>query len=243
MRLPGFILRVLAVLATLLLVSCIDGREEIWLNADGSGRADVTYSLPAAAARFHGGETGVREMIEGFLKSSEVLIDPICEVTTAGDRLMVHVRASFRSALDLKKMGTEGSLQKLPSSAANLAGDVHLARHGMTLDFMRTISAGKALAGSMFMPASQFRKRKLIYIFHLPTAALDSNATVVSDGGKTLTWEFPLQQAIKAPVVTRFTVKIPIPAWVYPLAWVLVPGLVVTLGAFLQKRLRPSKRR
>ena len=64
------IVRLLACFAAPLLASCIDGREEVWVNADGSGRADVSYSLPVAAARFQGGEAGVRRKIEGVLKEA-----------------------------------------------------------------------------------------------------------------------------------------------------------------------------
>lgn len=243
MRLPGLILRVLAILAALLLASCIDGREEIWLNADGSGRAEITYSLPAAAARFHGGESGVRTMIQDFLNGSPALTDPTCEVATRGDRLTVHVRSAFRSALEFGKLGSPGSLEKLPPSARYLAGEIDLRRDGLQLDFTRTISAGKALTGSLFMPRSQFQGRKLAYIVHLPIAATDSNATRIRDGGKTLEWEFPLEQAVKAPVVTRFSAKIPIPIW----AWAVAGGLALVafaaLGFLLRKRLAGSVHR
>ena len=39
--------------AILLLVSCIDGDEELWLEKDGSGRLEATYKMPGAImARF-----------------------------------------------------------------------------------------------------------------------------------------------------------------------------------------------
>ena len=40
----------LAALLALLLVSCIEGEEEIWLETDGSGRIEATYKMPTAVA-------------------------------------------------------------------------------------------------------------------------------------------------------------------------------------------------
>src|SRR6478609_5988227 len=191
MNFPRSIVRLLAIAAALLLVSCIDGREEFWLNADGSGRADVTYSLPAAAAKFQGGEAGVRKMVGDFLAATPGLISPHCEVTTDQDRLVIRVQAAFDSVLDLKAMSRNGSLENLPSSATNLAGKVNVTVDGRTIDFSRTIAAGKALPGATFMPASRFEGRKLLYIVHLPVPATGSNATRTEDGGRTLAWDFP----------------------------------------------------
>ncbi|MES2438758.1 MAG: hypothetical protein V4584_06820 [Verrucomicrobiota bacterium] len=232
-------LRLLAVLATALLVSCIDCHEEIWLNADGSGRADVRYSLPAAAARFQGGEAGVRRMIEEFLNHSAAVHSSSCEVSTEGDRLKIRVRASFDSALDLKEIAKGDPLTKLPSSANNLAGTVKVGMSGRTVDFSRTITAGGALPGAVFLPTSQFKDRNLTYIIHLPVPPEESNATRTEDGGRTLVWDFPLAQAIRTPVTTRFRAKIPIPGWVLASAAGGVP-LVGFLGYLLfRKRRRP----
>lgn len=234
--------RMLAAAGCLLLVSCIDGREEFWLNADGSGRADITYSLPAAAARFQGGAEGVQAMVEKMLANAKALTHQRCEVTTKADRLTIHVSASFRSVRDLKTATRDESRKKLPPAATHLAGKFRITRDGRAIDFTRTISAGRALSGSAFMPASQFKGRNLRYIVHLPVAAGETNATRVSDGGRTLSWDFPLAQAIKGPVDTRFTATIPIPAWVYGCAGGL--GLTLAAGTFLLiRKIRGSRQR
>lgn len=224
--------RWLAIPAALMLASCIDGREEYWLHADGSGRAELTYDLPASAARLQGGEAGLRSRLESLLGSADGITPTRCEVTPRGDRLVIRVAAAFRSVRDFKK-ATPSVRSELPASATAMAGEISLNRHGRTLDLSRTVAPGRALAGSMFMPASQFKDRSLTYIVHLPVAASASNATRTSDGGRTLTWEFPLAQAVKAPVTTRFSAKIPLPQWLVPalagaallgagLAWTIV---------------------
>ena len=237
------IVRSLTVISTCVMVSCIDGREEIWLNANGSGRADVRYSLPAAAARFQGGEAGVRRLIGEFLKKTPAIATSSFEVMTEQDRLKIHILATFDSALDLKEISKGKSLEKLPSSASHLAGEMSVDLHGRTVDFARTIAPGKALPGAVFLPASQFQGRHLTYIIHLPTAASESNATRTEDAGRTLVWDYPLAVAIQNPVTLRFKAKIPIPPWL-----VVAGAAVVFLLAYFtvrwkirsRKRLRAS---
>lgn len=225
MDLPRHIVRILTCITALVLVSCIDCREEIWLNANGSGRADVSYSLPAAAARFQGGEAGVRRMIGDFLKNTPAISNSSYEVSTEEDRLKIRVLASFDSATDLKRISKGAALEELPSSANHLAGEFAVTVRGRAVDFSRTIAPGKALPGAAFLPVSRFRDRNLTYIVHLPQAATESNATRVENEGRTLVWEYPLAGAIQTPVTLRFKASIPIPSWIVVAAAAVVLGL------------------
>lgn len=234
------IVRILACSVAVLLASCIDGREEIWVNADGSGRADVSYSLPAAAARFQGGEAGVRRMIEGFLKDAPGISSSSCEVTTVGDRLNIRVHTAFDSALELKEISKGDAMSRLPSSATGLTGDFNVAVKGLSIDFARTIKAGDALPGAGFIPVSQFKNRQLTYIFHLPTAATSSNATRTKNSGRTLIWDFPLAQAIQGPVTTRFTAPIPLPRWAVFTTCILAAVIAIFAARKLFRRNSPT---
>lgn len=225
-------------LATAVLVtSCIDGREELWLEADGSGRAEITYTLPVAAARLHGGESGIREMITRFLKDTPEITSSICEVTSDEEQLQVRVRAVFDSALDLKSVSQGRAIHQLPNSASHLAGVVTADISGRTVDFSRSISAGKALPVASFLPAAQFEGHRLVYIMHLPVAATESNAIRVEDSGRTLVWDVPLGEALNSPIVTRFKMDIPIP-------WKLMSAVTLPLslaGGFLLLRMRKAR--
>ncbi len=204
------IVRTAAALVALALVSCIDGREEYWLEADRSGRAEATYSFPAAAARMQGGAAGVEKALAGFLARTPAITRSSFEVTTAGDRMTVHVAAAFDSVLELRKVGKSGAMNALPSVARGLTGDFSAARDGRQFTVTRTIRAGDALPGASWLPASRLAGHALTYIVHLPEAAGKSNATRTADGGRTLVWEIPLAQAVRRPVSTEFTAPIPI---------------------------------
>lgn len=219
--------------------SCIDGREEFWLKPDGSGRAQLTYHLPGAAAALHGGESGIREMITDFLGRTPEITSSDCEVRTEGDRVRVGIQVGFKSALALKNALAGDSLKSLPGAASHLAGEVRADLRGTTLDFSRRITPAKALPGATFLGGPQLEGHRLTYIMHLPVAAAESNATRVEDSGRTLIWDLPLAQAVKTPVFTRFRMQVPIPwKWVAAIA---VP-LCLAIG-FVFIRFRRSRAR
>jgi len=230
-------LRSITVIIACFLTSCIDCREEVWLAADGSGRVDISYTLPAAAAKFQGGEDGIRKMLGKLLAATKEIHSSSYEVTTLKDRLTIRVKASFDSALDLKEVSSGGPMHQLPSSASGLAGKVEAKLSGRSIDLKRTISPGAALPGSRFMPASNFRDHRLVYIIHLPLAAKESNAARTENEGKTLIWDFPLDQAIRKPVTTHFIAPIPIPTWVIVATVVGIP-LLAGLVFFILRKLQ-----
>jgi hypothetical protein len=233
--------RCLVSLSAITLVSCIDGREEIWLNANGSGRADVSYSIPAMAANFRGGEDGIRRLIAGFLKDNPAISTSSLDVFTVGDRLKIRVQGKFDSALELKELSQSAFSGELPSSARFMAGEVTVKTKGLTVDFARTISPGKALPGAAFLPKSQTKDRSLTYIIHLPEAATNSNATRIEDAGRTLIWEYPLAQAIQNPVTTRFEAPIPIPSWIHAASLATVSILLFLIFRRCRKSGNPGK--
>lgn len=233
------ILRFLAFTVAGLLSSCIDSREEYWLEAGGNGLAELTYSIPAAAAALHGGESGIREMIAVFLKKTPEISASSYQVVTEGNRLRVVVNATFDSALAMKEIVSGAALKTLPPAVSHLAGEITTDLSGRTIDFSRRISPSKALPGAAFLPKSQLEGHRMIYIMHLPSAPVESNATRVEDAGRTLVWDYPLTQAVKAPLITRFKMPVPIP-WRL-LAAIGIPSTLAAFG-FIAIRRRKSMR-
>ena len=222
------------------LISCIDGREEVWIEPNGSGRAEIRYSLPARAVQMKGGDAAVLAMIRDYIQSTPEISESTCEVRTEGDRTQIRVTTQFDSALDLKNAAQGTGMKSLPPSAVSLAGVVDAKLAGRTLDFTRTIRPGDALPGSSFLPASAFAGHRLDYIIHLPGVPSGHNATRTEDGGRTLIWESPLAEAIRTPIVTRFRMDIPIP-W----KWISIIGAGLVFLALLTtlflRRLKPSR--
>lgn len=212
----------LTAIAHVLLCSCIESHEEVWLEPDGSGRAEIRATLPAAVLAAKGGEKEVGAMIETALSSTKAFTRAHHEITTRGDRAEIRIEADFDSAMDLIEVTEGPSSAELPPAVKHMAGTLQVAIHGRTLDFKRTISPGKALPGAGLLPASALDGGRLVTVVHLPAAAFDHNATRVENQGRTLVWEIPLAQAVRKPMVTRFRMDIPIP-------WHLVAGIAIPL--------------
>ncbi|WAC18569.1 hypothetical protein OVA24_15150 [Luteolibacter sp. SL250] len=229
------ILSVLLAAYALLLSSCIDGREEVWLEADGSGRAHFRYNIPATAAKFQGGTEGVEELLDSLLadfpgSTSEVLMD--------GDRLKIEVKLAFTSVEEISKVKSSIEGKRVPGSLEHLAGIFEVKREGLAVDFTRTVSPGKALP-TAFIPSSEFRNRRLTYILHLPVVPQESTATRTENGGLTQIWDQPLSAAIRKPVVIHFKAKIPVPGWIIAagagLASVMAGGVLLVVRKMRRK--------
>lgn len=231
-------LRVLAAICIALLslavTSCLDGREEVWLNADGSGRARFTYDIPATAVRLQGGIPGVEKLIDSLLQDFP---GSTRSVERHGDRLKVEVHLAFSSPDQIEKLGDSVGTSSAPKSFEHLAGIFDVRMHGLSVDFTRTVSPGKALP-SAFIPASEIRGRKLAYILHLPVVPTESTATRTENGGLTQIWETSLSSAMRQPLVIHFKAAIPIPKWLIAVISLITGLLLLSAYAVVGKRLR-----
>ena len=226
-------LQICLLAACLFASSCIDGKEEIWLDANGSGRAEFTYDVPSKAAALHGGATGVDELISSFLEGQPGATHT---VTSEDGRLKVFVRLPFDSPQDLKNLASPEKAGTLPPSFKYFAGTIDIQRSGRTFEISRTVDPGKALPGARFIPKSQLVGRQLSYIIHLPIPAEESNATRTEDSNRTLIWEVPLAKGLSAPIATRFKAVIPIPGWLIPTGIGTILILIIAASALLRSR-------
>lgn len=221
-----------------LLVSCIDSREEFWLEANGSGRAELSFSIPTTAARMTGGNDGIRKMIEQLRQSGSALKNFRETITTQDDRTHIDVSFSFDSARDLEALREGEAFKSLPSAAAHMSGMIETEIRGLSIDYRRTIAVNKALPGAFLLPKSKFADCKLLTIMHLPVAASQSNATRVENAGRTLVWDTPMAEAVKSPIVHHIVFSIPIPRAVY----IGLVAIVIALGVLIQRRRAKSAR-
>ncbi len=238
-KLPAKLMRILAGTACLFLAACFDISEEVWIGADGSGRARLAYSFPASAARLAGGnsalETKIREMIA---KQPELRLEDL-RIRTAGERATVEATISTDSVYSLRSPDKKDGERPMPAAAADLAGKFDVQVEGWNVDFSRTIRVREALGlATLALGKEEREKRRLSYIIHLPTAAIESNADTVANGGKTLMWESTLGEALGRPLVTRFKARMPVPKKVW-----FAAGLTAAAVTGLLLRLRRRRAR
>lgn len=199
-----------------MLSSCIDGREEYWLDRNGSGVAEVIYEVPAKVVALKGGDSGIQQLIENWIAGTPEVRREICEVVTTGDRTRIHVRLAFDSALklfELSKSGSGSGSPTLPNAFQHLVGTFDFRLQGRDVEFTRTVSPGKAFLNGLLIPKHETDGRRLVYTLHLPEPALESNATQTLDGGKTLVWDRTLADGLKQPLVTHLKARVPVPYW------------------------------
>ena len=236
-KLPAIFARFLAGLACLLLSSCFDIREEVWVHADGSGRAELNYTLPESALLLAGGTSGIEARVRTLVATQpEIRLDAV-DVSTGNDEAKIVVKLSTDSMLSLIDLQESEAFQQMPDAASNIAGTVVLKLKGLDIDFTRTVKVREALGlASLAIGGEERAKRSLEYIIHLPKAAKESNATTVADGGKTLVWKATLGEALRKPVVTRFRASMPIPWFVHLAAGLLLLGIVALVLRVRRKR-------
>ncbi len=217
----GFLLAVGVMLA-----SCIDGREEYWLDSHGGGRAEIRYSIPESVARMEGGDAGIREIVSNFLKETPAITQSHFEVVTANKVTTVTLHAQFDSAMKLADVADGPSSHNLPAAAHHLLGEIKTKTNGRTVELTRTTTPAQAIPGSVWMPAASFEEKTLTYIIHLPNPSEESDATRTEDGGRTLIWEIPLADTLKSPAVIHFKMQIPIP-------WKIILAVTIPLATLL----------
>lgn len=220
----------------LLVSSCIDCREEYWIERDGSGRATVEYNVPASFLAMRG-ESALRDSVKDWMSDHKQLVLESFDISHSGDRATVKASVSFRSALDLVSLATDGSLDSVSSTTKALIGHFDFRAHGREVELCRTVRPADALGGGRLVPASEINGRRLVYTLHLPAAATGSNATRTEDGGKTLIWDHPLADGMTDPIVVRFKAKMPIPL---TLVYLGVAGAAV-IGMLIRFHLRKRK--
>jgi len=228
-------------LACLLLPSCIDGNEEIRINADGSGTCVATYLVPVAAVAASGGQDKMRSQVEEWAASQDDLRLDALEISEEGDRLRIHAALSFDSALALIDASSPEAMEKLPAAARALAGTLDFRMRGRQVELTRTVSPRAALGSAMlFTSPGELANHRLTYQITLPTAPDSHNATRTVDGGRTLVWDYPLDEAVENSPTMNLVATVPIPWWLWLAAAVLLLAIVWGLIAIV-RRLRRKR--
>ena len=227
-------LRLLSLLPVIfLLVSCIDGDEEIWLRRDGSGRIEASYKMPGAIMQRFGSAPILQEKFERAIAR-----EPTIRATHIGHHLESG-RVVFTFAADFDDIRTLAAFPKThlrspsapgtPTPEEALFGKMDLRVKGLTLSFDRQVDLSPILPDSARQNPGMLGEARFRYTVHLPATASTHNATGVLDEGRTLTWTFPLRDHTNKPMVLTLMAPLPIPWWV----WVLGVPVVALILLFL----------
>ena len=115
----------LALLGALLLSSCFDVREEIWIHRDGSGRIDFSYVVPPHALTLAGGEEELRQSVEAMTAETEGIRVEKFTITPTDRGTRIDIQASIdslTSLLDLKDSETMASMPPIGEKLMGIPG-------------------------------------------------------------------------------------------------------------------------
>ena len=231
------LLFLLPVLLPLLLVSCIEGEEEIWLEPDGSGRIEATYKMPTAVARKIGDPD---ELVEKLKEAAAR--DPHIQLTSVSHE-------ARRGGITLKFSGTFDDLRKLATfpqrqlrdpaepdkrvKAEVLFGETNLDISWRGISYDRQVDISWLLKSSPAAKAivkvpALLGDSSFHYTLNLPAPARESNATTRSQDGHKLEWHFLLKDHAEKPMHLTAEGNLPLPGtlWLLPLAVLVLLFLI-----------------
>jgi len=242
MTLQRFLFCLLIPIWGMMLTSCFEIHEELWLHQDTSGRAQMTCVVPSSALLMQGGKLGVERNIDAFFRDSKSFSSASRSVEELpGGRTRIQVSVAFDSALDLARLQNSPATQRLPSAAVHWMGSVSTRIEGLTLHLRHQRDLGTAVPMLKMLPPDSLRGGVVETTLHLPEAALRSNAPLVSDGGRTLAWRTSLAEAVASPIVIELSANIPIP-WTFIATTTAGVGTLLAGTGWWWRRRRRSRR-
>ncbi len=221
-------------LFVVMLSSCIDGDEEIFLHADGSARMIAIYSLPAMIFSDEDAAKLQQQIAEGIGGEKKVRL-LTNKIERINGKQVITIEVETADLMELGDlMGQEPDQKKEEKSGQvldALLGDFIFRREGLAVGVNRKVDLAPLLdqfVGEQWpsmLGDSEFR-----YTIHFPKAVKESNAHAVSNGGKTVKWVYQLGECKKTPIELDMVAPIPLPWWVYAglglvvllLLWVIV---------------------
>lgn len=214
----------LLLLWPLVLTSCFEIKEEVWIHPDTSGRVELNCLVPSSVLLMQGGKSGMERTLDAFFRDTPEFSDTRRLVEDLpGGRSRIQVGVSFDRVLDLVRLKNAPATKRLPPAAAQWIGATSIHMEGLAIHFEHRRSLSAAVPMLNLLPTGTLREGSLETTLHLPEAPLQSNAPIIRDSGRTQTWRTSLPDALAQPICINLTMKMPIP-------WALL-GTVALGGA------------
>lgn len=241
-----YVICALMAMLLLLLNSCIDGEEEIFVNADGSASMKVKYQVPGMIFSAEDADELVA-IVADEVGGNESLRLVTNRVDTEKGQRIIHIEVETDSVMELDGMFDEVSAQagveqsKTDKLWRCLLGKMDVNVEGLSAGIIRKVDLEPLLneylgeKSASLLGESEFR-----YAIHLPETVTESNAHEVTADGRTLKWRYKLSECKKKPIVMDLQVPISLPWWVKMGAGVFV--LLVLAGGYVFFQKRSKKR-
>ncbi|MBK1834083.1 hypothetical protein [Roseibacillus ishigakijimensis] len=223
--------------------SCLESEEEIWVNADSSGRARLHLTAPTLLFDELGGAETFAAKIRQVCQESDNLTLASLHSARKNGSQELQLEVSFRDVLALgddlqgfrepDSSSRESAVEHYFGSPRLQAGFPHL-QYRRAIDWQTLVPD----AGPQAWWKPLLGNAQVHYQLHLPSVAKNHNAHQVSPDGRTLQWTFATRDLLSGEA--EMTVQTPIPGLGrhFFLLGTLLLALVVALLA-LRKRLRP----
>ncbi|MBK1856111.1 hypothetical protein JO972_14155 [Verrucomicrobiaceae bacterium 5K15] len=228
--------------ALLLLNSCIDGEEEIFLHSDGSARLKAVYTVPVLI--FSDEDAAELEAIIakeiGDEKDLELVTNTVAKVN---GKQVITIELKTDNVVDLEGLlddhddpGEGESESKSDKMLHALVGKFVIEREGLQADIHRKVDLAPLLEqymgkrGVSLLGDSEFR-----YTIHFPHAVDYSNAHEVLNEGKTLKWRYKLAESKTKPIELVMVATVPLPWWLYAAAGSVLVVLLLLLWSLIRR--------
>ncbi len=228
-------------LGALVLSSCIEGEEEIWINPDASGRVRFQVSAPTVAfAKFGGVDQVITDAREGLLQSENVTLTSV-EAAATGTNTTLKASFTFKDAREMGNILKSFRDPDTPDEKSEeeiFVGETDLTIGIPDLSFSRKIDIRELLPPEAQNPMALrlLGNSRFTYRMHLPTPVRTHNASSVSKDGKSLAWEVPLQELLAGPVEMKFTAPLPYLVRYFSLVALALLAIIVSVFFLLKKR-------
>ncbi len=214
-------------LTSVLLCSCIEGEEEIWIQPDASGRLRIHYELPQIALLQLPKPEEVVQSLHKIDQSENSLQITALSFEKKKGKIVFHLEAAFKDARKLTELPerykdifiTDTSVN--PQKIEHISGKIDFKLEGLTPTFFRSIDLSELFPAILKKFPKRLGASNFKYTIHLPAKVKESNAHSISEDGKTLQWTFFLQEQLTDPIEMAFTTELPLPWWLWPLLGLL----------------------
>ena len=194
----------LLILPFLLVLSCIEYEEEMWVNKDGSGKIKMKISMPQFLAEYDTEGEGISSFDEENVKKKIEEIDGLTLIESKSyeenEKNVIEMVVKFDSFEILEKANEEEDNQLF-------IGDIKMEKdEDDRIVFKRTISMedsskSEADKESEKLMAAMLGQYKFSYMVHFPNKVIEANTSDdnIDQKSNTVKWTFSLASIISAP--------------------------------------------